>query len=383
MAGKTLSNAAARTLMMKSAMRKSQPITPNQSYSPGGIQTFQLPKAGLAQAIIVDYQIPVTITLNGGTVAQSPKGPHNLWQLVTVQDYNGITRVLSSGFMLYNLSVFKKRNWEPSSEYPYQMPAAQLPYSAQSSYFTARRWNYPTATGTIVGTLIIPLAFDWNDVRGALPLNVPNGQVTLQLQANPNLGLVGSIEAPYVLTGSATVVAGANPTVTATVYYLDPIALDPRLVPPGEYTGSIPVPYDDISLVHEVKSFTDSANMSPSQEKLYSLQSGRDYLRVIASVNENATFNTNHLTRVRWVYDGNTPVKDEFTNAHLAWWQYHLGRDLMDGVVGYDFTDRSWDGNSYGSLGFGITFASGFVTSGNPYVEYLTDCLYYASMANA
>jgi hypothetical protein len=34
-----------------------------------------------------------------------------------------------------------------------------------------------------------------------------------------------------------------------------------------------------------------------------------------------------------------------------------------------------WDANSYGSLGWAITTASGYITTSPAYVEFLTDCL--------
>jgi hypothetical protein len=103
----------------------------------------------------------------------------------------------------------------------------------------------------------------------------------------------------------------------------------------------------------------------------------------VGSVVENGGFNTSHLARTRFVNDGNTPVLDEELSAHLARAQRELGRELPEGILYYDFSDRPYDSNSYGSLGWGITTISSFSPSAPTYLELISDCLYAASMANA
>src|SRR5207253_3711178 len=113
--------------------------------------------------------------------------------------------------------------------------------------------------------------------------------------------------------------------------------------------------------------------MAASTAKQYTYQSGRDYYRVIAAVVENGTMNLSHLSRSRWIYDGNTPTYDEYTAGFLARIQFELGRELPEGVLLYDWADRPWDANSYGSLAWEITTTSTFVNTSPTYVEYITD----------
>jgi hypothetical protein len=74
---------------------------------------------------------------------------------------------------------------------------------------------------------------------------------------------------------------------------------------------------------------------------------------------------------------------DEYTAAHLARAQYEVGRDLNEGTFYYDFSDRPWDANSYGALGWALTASSSYTTTSPAYVEFLFDSLYLATMANA
>lgn len=377
-----MSNAQARTLFLASALRKSQFVIPNQNYAPGSTLTINLPRAGIARGVLLDFTIPIVVTLGGGTVAQSPKGPFNFVNRVHAVDYNGIDRVSASAYSLYLLSLLKVRNWEPSGQHPYQDPGETVPYAGAAPGFTTLRWNYPIATGNVVFSLWVPFAYGMNDPRGALPLNVSNANSTIQLECNGTLFSTTGQDSPFIVTGAATVTANAGATINATLYYWDPIAL-PGQVDPGQFAGSVPVPFDDLNLVHEVKSIVDSTGIAAGTEKLYTYQSGRDYYRVIASVMENGQLNSQHISRSRWVYDGNTPCMDEGIIAHLTRAQTELGRDLPPGMLYYDFSNRPWDANSYGSLAWGLTTTSAF-NPGNPtYIEYLTDALYYAQMANA
>lgn len=404
MAGRKLSNADARTLFLNSAIRKCQFVNPSQAPSLGGTMTFVLPKAGICRGLLVTFSVPITIATNVQT--PTPKAPWNFITNVHLQDYSGIDRVNASGYMLGQLSLLTKRMWDPSSSYPFTMagPSGVDPYAAGAAYpfgltapysskaaegggantfETAQRWKIPTAVASdnLVYSMWIPVAFGMNDPRGALLLNVPNGQVTLQLTVNNALFAASGVDTPYTSAGTVTLNNPSTSNINVYCYYWDPIAVPG--VPTDEYPGGIPIPYEDLQLVHEVRSLVDSSGIAASTEKQYTFQSGRDYYRVIASIVENGTFNTNHITRTRWIYDGNTPTLDELTAGHLARAQYELGRELPEGTLYYDFADRPWDANSYGALAWGITTASSFVSTAPTYVEYLTDALYLATMANA
>jgi hypothetical protein len=150
--------------------------------------------------------------------------------------------------------------------------------------------------------------------------------------------------------------------------------------------------YEDLQLVHEVRSLQVPNFFAAGAESIYSFMSGRDYYRVVASVVDGSSSGpngtagsmlTSRITRTRWVYDGNTPTLDEQIAAHLARAQFEVGRDLNEGTIYYDFSDRPWDANSYGALGWAITVSSNYNTGSPAYLEVLSDCLYLATMANA
>ncbi len=406
-ATQTLSNSDARLLFLNSAIRKSQFISPAQTPSLGSTLTFVLPKAGVGRGILLTVSLPISIV----STAQIPsaKNVFSIFNNIRLTDYSGVDRVNSSGWGLYLLSILKKDDgWEPSSGYPYSLPGAQnttspyvaatMPfgvagmYSPQSStgggantFSATNRWSIPTAIAnptSVVFSLWIPIAFGWNDPRGALLLNVPNGQVQLQLTMNSVLTASSGVDQLYT-TASGTVALASPSTsnVVATVYYWDPIAVPG--VPTNEYPGGIPIPYQDLQLVHEVRSFTDPTGFAASTEKQYVLTTGRDYYRVISSIVENGTFNSSHVSRIRFIYDGNTATYDEYTAAHQARVQMETGRELPEGVFYYDFSKRPFDSNSYGQLAIGTTVSSSFSNTSPTYQEIITDALYMATMSAA
>jgi hypothetical protein len=237
-----------------SAIRKCQWANPAQTPATGTTLSVVLPKAGIGRAILVTVQVPITIGTAAGV--PSPKAPHNLFTNIHLQDYSGIDRVNSSCYMLGQLHMLKKRMWEPSSSYPYleqgmtasavntQVTAFTNPYasgaqsqpfgvtapysqttgqggstSVASGFFPFSRWSIPTATSSANFTFSfwIPIAFDLNDPRGALLLNVPNGQVVLQMTINNNLVATTGIDQPYQ-SGTGTVAFNSPSTSNIYVY---------------------------------------------------------------------------------------------------------------------------------------------------------------------
>ncbi|MFL5664353.1 MAG: hypothetical protein ACJ8BW_23865 [Ktedonobacteraceae bacterium] len=426
--GMKLTNADARVLFLNSAIRKAQWANPAQTPALGTTLSVVLPKAGIARALLVTCSFPITI--GTAVCVPSPKAPYNMFVNAHLQDYSGIDRVNSSVYMLGQLHYLKKRMWEPSSSYPFVeagstysavntvVTAGTDPYAAADTavpfgvtapyshrtnqgsnpiaagnYFGFSRWAVPTAisSANLVFSFWIPVAFDLSDPRGALLLNVPNGQVVLQLTFNNALVATTGIDTPYQsATGTCVFNSPSTANVFIYTYYFDPISVPG--VPQNEYPGGIPVPYEDLQLVHEVRSLTVPNLFSAGAESIVTLMSGRDYYRVVGSVVDGSSSGpngtagsmlTSRISRTRWVYDGNTPTLDELIAGHLARAQFEVGRDLNEGTIYYDFSDRPWDSNSYGALGWAITVTSNYTTTSPAYFEYLTDALYLATMANA
>lgn len=403
-----MTNAEARLLFLSSAIRKSQYFYPTQAPALGGVMTFVLPKAGIARGILLNFSVPLTMN---AVHQPNVKSPFNFVTNVQVNDYNGIQRVNCSGWGLYLLSLLKKRMWDPGFSYPFSAagPGTQAdPYAAnaaypfgaygqystktaeggainpQNSYFVANRWNIPTASAgaNLVFSLWVPLAFDMNDPRGSVLLNVPNGQVQMLVTINSALVAASGVDQLYTDGNAAPTLNSPTTTaVTATLYYWDPIPVPG--VDPRQFEGGIPIPYDDLQLVHEIKSLTDTTGIAQSTEKQYTMPSGRDYYRVIGSLVNNGGMASSGITRTRWVYDGNTPTFDELTAAHQTRAQYELGRDLPEGMTYYDFADRPWDSNAYGALGLFTTFSGSINVTAPTYQEIITDSLYLATQENA
>ena len=376
-----LSNAQARQLFLSTALPRSNMVTPNQSFNPGSVITAQLPAAGVARFLRVAVQIPLTLNVGTGTIVPSAKAPWSIFQNVRLQDYAGIDRINASAYMLGMLDLIKLRQWEPSSQYPYG--GANLP-----SYVYPANWFVPTANGngTLVFDFVIPLAFGDQDPRGALMQAIPNGRTTLYLTCAPTLSTVtppATADALYAVTGNDSVAlqAGTSPIVTIGYYYWDPVAYGG--LDEAQFPGQVPLPFDDLALIHEVRSQTDASNIAGGLEKIWSLQSGRDYYRFMYSVNEAGALSSNHIARTRVVYDGNTPALDEYLQLYEARVKREFGRLLPDGLIAYDFVNRPWDANSYGELGIGTTFSSAFTNTGNTYIEYLHETMYVSSMPNA
>src|SRR5438067_3362966 len=273
-----LSNSDARTLFMNSAIRKVQWSNPSQTPAAGTTLSVVLPKAGVARAILVTVSVPITI--GTAVCVPSPKAPFVLFTNAHLQDYAGIDRVNASVFMLSQLQMLKQQGWEPPSSYPYVTPggpnttdpyvAASYPFGVSapdsartqegggpSSFSATSRWKVPTAatSDNLVFSFWVPVAYGMKDTRGALLLNVPNGQVVLQLTINNNLVATTGIDQLYQ-SGTGTCVFNSPTTSNIYVYtyYYDPVAVPG--VPASSYPGSLPIPYEDLQLVHEVRTIT-------------------------------------------------------------------------------------------------------------------------------
>lgn len=400
-----LSNDQLRTLLIGSAIRASQLCSIQGTFATGNQLIAQLPAVGVPRLVKVSTSLAVTVTGTGCT--WSPKAPWNIYSQVTLRDSSGEIRVQCSCYILYLLSLLRRSDgYTPlspgtdppnlSATYPGSISnpwtPSVMPWSPGYEYFSGSRFNLPQssgncASGQVVFSFDIPIAYSELDLRGSSLLSTPGGFWTVTLDIAPALAaLTGAgnstnIDAPAVGasvpgTNNVTVNTGGTTTVQVVYYYYDPVQL-PQL----NSAGGVPLPLGDFAQVHELRGFKVLGSvLPPSGEYQWLLPTGRNYYRILESVNEQGTLKSSDVTLFRFLYKGATPALSEPLIPYLDRVRREQNRDEPNGVFYYDFSRRPWNSDSYGQLAVGTSFASGFVNTGNSYLEILSETIYQSNM---
>jgi hypothetical protein len=380
-----VSNAQARTVFLNSALRRTTPVAPNQVPALGSQLSFTLPKSGIPRGCWVLVDLPITI--GTASCTESAKGPFPTITNVQYTDANGLTRINASAYALYLLQLGKRRSFDPSAVFPFVASGTNIgvigtqyntqPQIVSNSNVNAFLWRIPTGTGNdnLQFSFYVPIALDRNDSRGSLLATVPGGNHTLTLTLNTAMVATSGVDTPYTSSTGTCVLNSPTTSAIQVLYeYWDPVA-DPRFKS-QQFPDGVVIPFGDLQLVHEFRSYTDTSGLAASTTKKIFLPAGRNYERVICATTENGALNSSHLQAVQFIYDSSNIVFNETIAAHNTKMLYDMGRVLPEGVAPYfDFSDRDWDASSYGSLEVDILTTSSFSPT-NSYVEVALDSLY-------
>jgi hypothetical protein len=368
-----LSNQAARTLLLATAIRNNQTL-PIQTYNATGPMTFVLPNVGLSRFIRVHF----TGTIQAGTSAATAgiRWPFSLFSGVQLIDPSNQTRINAKPWHLYRLMVVKRQSW-------FYDKLANITGNSGGELNNYQKVLNPLPGGTIgtgsatnvAGFFDIPITLSHRDLRGTFRLDVPNGQTQLILTpAGTVSSTTAGVDTPITLGGGGGTITLTGLQIKVDYYYYDPVAVQ---VAPGE-NPQIPWPLDDMRYVHECLSVV-TTGLVAGQEFLFTLGTNREYFRLFHWLNNNQVaqdFSTGNFTQRRFLLNANTPKTTEDVQEYLSWYFEQVGALPQDEEWYFNFFNRPWDSNQYGQLQTGVTVAAAASINAAAFLETMRETLY-------
>ena len=343
---------------------------PSQTFSPGDVKTFILPKTGIGLyvTITVTATISRTETATVGTATFSPLAPFNVLKEVALKDYSGIPRVVADGYMLYLRQVAQRWAYGAAAEQP---NLASPPFAKSPSFLQPYSSTYDTASmpaGVASSTVTAPLAFQVdvpislheNTTVGTFPFTVPKGDVPLQISTATMTG--ATLDSPVSVTGATTVTL-TNASIAVEYFYLDP-------------PQNVPLPVADFAVVHELVAVTQTSGILAGQNLDFELDTGRKYYALYSNFVANNAPDTLDISSVKFLINQTDPAMDDSLAGYLARTRKSFGRDLPPGAIVLPFSRYPWMPSSYGSLLQRLVLDGSLTVGTNAYLRVLKESTY-------
>ena len=296
-------NQLARSAIKKSAVAMLQPIF-SQTYGASANTTdvsasqpvVNIPPRNVG--LIRGFWIKVVVIYNnqsGEAATLSDFGPANIFSQIQFTDLNNNIRIQTTGWHINFINSIKAKRpygtaiirggsgattggWDSpinyGSNFTGQLPTTltgityapqTIASAASAADSTATMWYY------------IPIAYSWEDFRGAIYANVVNATMQLSLTFNPRSGVLAtadSTNAVYTLASGATASAFVAAQASITVYqdYLDQL--------PVAQSGVL-LPVLDLATIYELKN-TTVTSVVPNQDFPIQYSNYRDFLSTLA-----------------------------------------------------------------------------------------------------
>ena len=334
------------------------PSTPG----PGSQYSVYLRPVGLVKRMIVEFSMTVTATAGGANnLVATALGAANTFSNFTFYDLSNYTRINTPQWHLEFVSTAKRRRLFggviPSQPYGF---GNNFPTSAQSAVALAGGAN-----ATISGFVEIPIAYNDDDLRGAVYASVTQATMLLQFTINPNFfSAVGgdSVQSVYGVPSGGT--AGALSNVKVRVYqnYLDKLPM--AQVQGG---GVVPIlPSDDISRANLL---TNSVwtSIAVNSDVMIPFVNSREF-QSVTLINDNAgVLNAGTDLNYLMIQSANlTPLDKVDPFMHAFRTRTMFGTDPPAGIYYWDFRRRPIDTNQSGNTQLVVNPSA--VTSGNQYL---------------
>lgn len=275
------SNMQARQLVLAQAIEMTQNIYSASVANPGnsGNVINVIPRnVGLITRFTVEVLATITNTA-ATSIVPTNFNIANLLSQVIFNDLNNQTRIQTAGWHLNMLNTVRNPRLGPFGG-ALTTAAFDVPIKYGSNYLSGSSTSAPglflcptsiaaTGTGVVKMTYEIPLAYAYNDLRGAVYANVVNATMLLQLTLNPAPVVATSADGTLaVFQGTAG--AGSITSATINVYqtFLDQL-------PVGK-NGPV-LPLQDLSTIYEMKN-TSVTGMTQNQDYPIPYSNFRDFL---------------------------------------------------------------------------------------------------------
>ena len=283
----TYSNQQIRQLVIANSVNSWQIIS-QQTLTGGAGTVVNIPvrNVGLLKRFVVEIAAQVYSKNSGDTQTLQSFGPANLLSNVTFTDLSNQLRVNTAGWHLAFLAAAKYGHGAPGAAAVTDTPLGfgsnfQQVISAPST-ITAQ-----SGANNVFMMYEVPIAYDDNDLRGAILASVVNATMNLQLTFNPNaFATSATADSTLAVYKSSSTSPAVMPSVTVTVYqnYLDQL--------PILKNGQGPlVPTGDLSVAYLLNN-TSYAGIVASQDNPLPYANFRDFYSTLLIYDNAGTLNT-------------------------------------------------------------------------------------------
>lgn len=274
-------NAIIRRAVVDQAMPMSQPLPP-QSVSGtitanNNIVTFTPKLTGLLVGFLVEVNCTVR-NAGASNASRSNFGAANFVDRIQFTDPYNFTRHNSKGYHFAMLNSAKLGGaWGGAY-------APNLPYNVGNINTVQSLAATINAGATQAGKFLyfVPVAYSWDDLRGAIFSQVINATMTLQIQLNANAGYTTGDQINAVAGGANTTVTLENATITVTQLYYDQLPTQ---------NGKPLLPVADLSETYMLNDTTWSPLVA-NQDNTWPYANFRTFLSTFAVFDNAGTFNT-------------------------------------------------------------------------------------------
>jgi hypothetical protein len=289
--------------MLQSVFSQSYGATTNTTDVSATNPVINIPPRNVG--LIRGFWVKVVVTYNnqsGETATLTDFGPANIFSQIQFTDLNNNIRIQTPGWHLNFINSIKAkrpyataliRGGSGSTTGGFDSPinygsnfVGQEPTTLTG--ITYAPLNIADAAAADVSTVTmwyyIPLAYSWEDFRGAIYANVVNATMQLSLTFNPRSGVLASADqtsAVYSLASGATASSFVAAYAQVTVYqdYLDQL-------PTGQ--AGVLLPVLDLATIYELK-YTTLTSMVAAQDFQIQYANYRNFLSTILIYINNGT----------------------------------------------------------------------------------------------
>lgn len=352
-------NAAMRQMLLATGVRAKKKLVSVTDGALGGASRIKLFNVGLTTGVWL--RITSSITIGTATATQSPRGPFNLINRLTLTDYAGNDRVNLSGFQLYLLNSLRNR-----APFGFDQLAANAGHAAAGN----SEPNVPTAvaTATLSFWLYVPLAYNpETDLRGILVSQTASGEAYITINWNSLYYTNANCDYPYDGAATTTVVQATSTFINVDAWQ--------EYILPQNVGGGLPIPQLDVMTVYELAgAYKSSDNLAAGSEKLVNFPNNRSILSATMTyVDAGDMTGSADCTSSRIIVNGNNIVRDDTYTSKIIEQRNIFGGDIGPNILFYEFRSKPIETALWGNVQLGFVPAA---TSGNTYVDVLWEGFY-------
>lgn len=332
-------NAIARAAINAQSIRKEDVIQTTTIATPLTTQpqvTIQPRNVGL----IKGFMVRVDFTVSNGSAVQlnlSDFGPANIFSQIQFNDLANNTRIQTPGWHVHLINSLKARRCFGMA---YLGTAMDTPmnYGANFGGQISAPDTIPAGgTGLCTMWFWVPLAYDEEDLRGAIYANVIQATMQLNLTFNPTPFVASGTDSTSAIyfgdvAGSVALASITTATITVTQVYQDQLPVGPQ---------GVLLPVVDLATTYELKQTTITGAV-PNQDFAYQYANFRNFLSTIAIyVNARSTGTRTGGSDINnWFLRSanNTNLWQRSPAYQALITRQHLGYDLPPGT--YYFSSR-------------------------------------------
>lgn len=278
-------NLLARQAVLARAVDMFQPVQ-SFTFNPAQLNplVITLRNVGLLKRIVLPFTATIQNNDNVNALALTDFGLSNLFTMITFTDLSNNQRVQTPGWHLSLVNSIKHRK-------PYASGYALITDDMANYGENYKVINSPatiaaSGTATVRGVIEIPVAYNDDDLRGAVFANTYNATQNVMLQVNQNPFTATGTDSTFAIYKGTTNAVITSITVTNYQHYLDQLPQGPQ--------GAV-LPLIDISTVYELKN-TTVGPVTANQDFAFQYPNFRDIHSTFMIYNKDTTTDTGRAT---------------------------------------------------------------------------------------